>query len=143
MNEDTLNLLKECSQGAKMALGSIEHVMEATNNKEMYNLLEDYKKAHEEIDTKLEQLLAKYDEKSKEPNKISQLFANITTNIKMSIRNSEHETAKLLIDGCNMGIQSISEYINKYGNASKESIETAEKLVALEQQFMDDFRKFL
>ena len=43
-----------------------------------------------------------------------------------------------MIDGCNMGIKSVSEYINKYKTASAESMDLAKKLVKTEQEFMND-----
>lgn len=141
--DDTIQLLKECSEGIKMALGSIEHVLSAVENKELKSLLIDYERAHREIEDKLEQQLSKHDEEGQEPSKVQKLFANLTTGVKLAMDNSTNEIAKLLMDGCNMGIQSVSAYINQYADASKESQEVADKLVRTEQRFMDDLRKFL
>lgn len=141
--EDSIQLLKECSTGTKMALGSIDHVLAATENNELKSLLEDYKKAHSEINGKLDQMLTKYDEEAKEPSTVSKLFANFTAGMKLALDNSEHEIARLMMDGCNMGIQSVSEYINEYKEASQDCQDIADKLVKTEQRFMDDLRKFL
>jgi len=48
-----------------------------------------------------------------------------------------------MIDGCNMGIKSVSEYINKYKTASKESVDLAKKLVKAEQEFMNELLGYL
>lgn len=141
--DDTINLLKECDEGAAMAMGSIEHIMSSVDNKELNSMLEDYKKAHQEIENKLDQLLSKLDEEGKQPGKMSKLFANLSTDMKLAVDNSLSEVAKILMDGCNMGIQSVSKYMNQYKEASGESQELAEKLVQVELRFMNDLRKYL
>lgn len=143
MSNDTIELLKECSEGVKMATGSIEHIMDSVDSKEMQSLLGDYQRSHREIETKADNMLAQLNEEAKEPSKTSKLFANLTTGMKLALDNSSHEAAKLLMDGCNMGIQSMSEYCNRYTEASKESQELAEKLILTEQRFMNDLRRFL
>ena len=59
------------------------------------------------------------------------------------MREDNHQAAKILMDGCNMGIQSLSEYINKYKAASKESISIAKSLIKTEEDFMCDLKKFI
>ena len=49
----------------------------------------------------------------------------------------------IMIDGCNMGIKSVSEYINKYKTASNESMDLAKKLVKIEKEFMDKLLIYL
>ena len=59
------------------------------------------------------------------------------------MKNSDNQIAKVLMDGCNMGIQSIGEYMNEYTGASEEAKKIAKKLVKLEENFMSDLKKFL
>jgi len=47
------------------------------------------------------------------------------------------------MDGCNMGIQGITEAQNRYKEASRESRSLAEKLVKLEEQFSKDLKVYL
>ena len=51
------------------------------------------------------------------------------TDIKLLVNKDDSQVAKLAMDGCNMGIQSLSEFINKYEDASSESIAIAKKIV--------------
>ena len=48
-----------------------------------------------------------------------------------------------MMDGCNMGIQSVSEYKNKYTEASGQSISIAEKLINIEERFMEELRAYM
>jgi hypothetical protein len=63
--------------------------------------------------------------------------------MKLAMNNDTHEIADIMIDGCNMGIKLVSEYINKYKTASKESVDLAKKLVKTEQEFMNELLGYL
>ena len=65
------------------------------------------------------------------------------TDIKLLVNKDDSQVAKLAMDGCNMGIQSLSEFINKYEDASSESIAIAKKIVKAEEQFMQELKEFL
>ena len=42
--EDTIKLLKKCDAGCKMGIDSINQVIEKTDNKKLYSILEKYLK---------------------------------------------------------------------------------------------------
>jgi len=63
--------------------------------------------------------------------------------MKMMMHPSDHEVAKIMMDGCNMGIQSVSEYVNKYHDASQESQDSAKKLIKIEEEFMREMKGFV
>ena len=48
-----------------------------------------------------------------------------------------------MMDGCNMGIQSVGKFLNQYDQATKESRRLAEKLLQDEEDFMGKLREFL
>ena len=70
-------------------------------------------------------------------------FAWITEETKMMLKDDNNQIAKLMMDGSNMGIQSISEEVNKYPEASKEAKKLADKLIRLEEEFMQELKAFL
>ena len=70
-------------------------------------------------------------------------FSWLSTEMKMMFKDDNTKIAKIMMNGCNMGIQSISEDINKYSNASSESVSLAKKLVKAEENFMRDLERFL
>ena len=55
-------------------------------------------------------------------------FSWLSTEMKMMFKDDNNQIAKIMMNGCNMGIQSISEDINKYSNASSESVSLAKSL---------------
>jgi Tfp pilus assembly pilus retraction ATPase PilT len=74
---------------------------------------------------------------------MADLWAKMDIEMKMLINGNHHQIAKLMMDGCNMGIQTISEKINQYAEASKESIDVAQKLVKIEEDFMKEMKEFV
>ena len=70
-------------------------------------------------------------------------FSWFTTEVKMLIKDDSTQIAKIMMNGCNMGIQSISEDLNKYTEASEESKALAKKLVKEEERFMKELKEYL
>ncbi len=143
MSEDTIKLLKECNSGCKSATNSMEQVHPYINNESLKTLIDEYNDKHIKIGDECHQLLNELQEEEKDPNPVAKAFSWVSTEIKLMMNDDTHKIAELMIDGCNMGIKSVSEYINKYKNASSESIELAKRLVSVEQDFMNKLLAFL
>ena len=73
------------------------------------------------------------------------VFSWLSAEVKMAMNDDTdtHEAAKLLMDGCNMGIQSISEYVNDNPGASSTSKELASQLIASEEELMRELKVYL
>ena len=141
--EDTVKLLKECNSGTKMAVNSINQVKDRTESKKLEELLNTNLDRHEQIGNEVHSQLNQYGETDKDPDGMAKTMSYFTTEMKLMWENTDHEIASLMIDGCNMGIKKVSEYINKYENASSDSLNLATKLIKTEQNFMDDLRLYL
>ena len=48
-----------------------------------------------------------------------------------------------MTDGCNMGVKSLSKYLNQYKAADEKSKALAKRLIRLEEQLAVDIRRFL
>ena len=141
--EDTIKILKECNAGTKTAVNSINQVIGDVNSKQLENLLTTNLARHEEIGNTTDNMLKEHGESGKDPSAMTRSMTWMTTSMKLMMDNSDHEIASLMIDGCNMGIKKVSEYVNKYQDASTESLDVATKLIKTEQKFMDDLRLYL
>lgn len=142
-NDDTINLLKECNAGVKMAIKSFDEVIERVKSHKMREQLEESRKKHEEIEKKTEIRLHEYGSEDKEPNKMATAMAWMKINFKYATEPTDSEIASLMIDGCNMGIQSVSRYFNKYSAADEEVKKMVDDIVKLEQKLMDELRFYL
>ncbi len=142
-NEDTINLLKECNVGAKMAVTSIDEVLEKVKSETLKKILEASKKAHEDWGDKTHILLNQYHDHEKEPNRIAKVMSWLKVNMKLVQNESDAEVADLITDGCNMGIKSLCKYLNKYQEADQEATMIAKQLIILEEKLMLELRPFL
>ncbi len=143
MEEQTVVLLKECNAGCKMAINSMERLKEYVKNASLNELLEEYKKQHRELEEESARLLEESGETQKQPDLMASAFSWLTTELKMMVQDDSTQIAKILMNGCNMGIQSVSECMNKCREASHASISMAKKLVKCEEKLMEDVKKFL
>lgn len=143
MNKQTRELLQECSSGCKMAIRSIDQVTEYAREESLELILKRYRKEHENLQEEIVQLLAEEGITPDDPGTMATAMAWTNIELKMLMEADSHQIAKVMMDGCNMGIQSVSEYKNKYTEASDESISIANRLVSIEERFMEELRGYM
>lgn len=141
--KETIDLLKEINSGCKSATNSMEQVLPFVKDDKMKNLIHESNKTHVAIGDECHEMLNKYDESEKDPNKMSSAMAHMGVEMKLMMGADTAKIAGMLMDGCNMGIQGLSKYINQYPCASRQSIELAQKLIHEEEKFMMDLKEFL
>lgn len=141
---DTIKLLRECNAGVKMGVTSLDEVIDKVKDENLKKILTDSKQEHEKLGEETSQLLLDYSDKGKEPNPIAKGMSWMKTTVMMSMKeDADKEAAKLISDGCNMGIQSLSEYLNKYQAAEKKVKDITKKLIKIEDELAHSLREFL
>lgn len=143
MEHDTKRLLEECSSGCKMAIGSMNQVEEYAQDDKLVDIIRSYRDKHEKLEQDISNQLKAAGEPEKEPGKMAHMFSWFTTEMKMMMEKDAHQISKLLMDGCNMGIQSVSEYQNKFTHADEESKKYARELVKMEEELLQELKQFL
>lgn len=143
MNKQTRELLQECSSGCKMAIRSIDQVTEYAKEESLERILQRYRKEHENLQDEIVRLLAEEGITPDDPGTMATAMAWTNIELKMLMEADSHQIAKVMMDGCNMGIQSVSEYKNKYTEASDESVSIAKRLVSIEERFMEELRGYM
>ena len=101
--------------------------------------LDDQEKLKEEIQNKLEQC----HDTGKDPNPMAQGMSWMKTNVKLAMDESDATIADLITDGCNMGVKSLSRYLNQYQAADEETKDIAKKLIKQEEELSIHMRSFL
>ena len=140
---DTIKLLKECDAGSKMAVTSIDEVLEQVESSQLKGLLQESKDHHEKLGNEIHSLLNNYGSDEKDPSAMAKGMSWMKTNMKMSMDKSDATIADLITDGCNMGVKSLNRYLNQYKMADKESKSICEKLVSIEEKLCKDLREYL
>lgn len=143
MDANTVELLKECSSGCHMAMESVKKMREYTKDSKLNDLLEAYGEKHRKLEGKISDQLRDCGESESAPSKMAEIMAQTEMNVKMFMHPDDHQVAKIMMDGCNMGIQSVSEYVNKYPDASIESKDMAKQLIKIEEDFMQEMKGFV
>lgn len=65
------------------------------------------------------------------------------TNMKMAMEETDHTIADLITDGCNMGVKSLSRYLNQYAAADEQSKDITKKLIRIEEDLAVKMRDYL
>jgi hypothetical protein len=126
-----------------MGVESIDDVIEYAGAPKLRGLLSDCRNAHIKLGDEIEAQLDRFHDEGKDPNPIAQGMSVMKTNMKLIINESDHTIADLMTDGCNMGVKSLSKYLNEYKAASEASKDVAKRLISLEEKLAKDIRGYL
>ncbi len=133
MNEnDTVRLLRECDAGIKMGVDSINEVIDKVKGEALRTTLIRCREEHETLGDEVRELLDEHRDGGKNPNPVAKSMSWIKTNVEIAMDRSDETIASLMTDGCNMGVKSLSRYLNQYPAADEKSRSLAERLIALE-----------
>lgn len=143
IEQDTIKLLRECDSGVKMGVSSIDDVLKYVHSEKLQRCLLDCKVEHEKLGSEMQQLLFKYKDDGKEPNIVAKGMSWLKTNVSLAMKESDHVVADLITDGCNMGVKSLSRYLNQYKAADEESKDITKRLIKLEEGLAKDMQGYL
>lgn len=142
-NTDTIQLLRECDAGSKMAVSAIDDVLDDVSNSNMLQLLQESKKHHEELGNELHAMLNREGEDEKEPSAIAKGMSWIKTNMKIGMDHSDATIADLIVDGCDMGTKSLYKYLNQYSEADNSAKKICRKLISIEEELRKKLYDYL
>lgn len=143
IEQDTIKLLRECDAGVKMGISSINEVIDYTHSEQLKQSLENCKTEHEQFADEMQTLLNRYSDEGKDPNPIAKGMSWIKTNVMLSVNDSDAIIADLMTDGCNMGVKSLSKYLNEYKAADEDSKNIAKRIITSENRLANEVRAFL
>ncbi len=143
VEQDTIKLLRECDAGIKMGISALDEVTEYAHSADMREHLRESTEENEALKNDLQKILADYHDNGKEPNPIASGMSWIKTNVKLKMNESDATIAELMTDGCNMGIKSLSRYMNQYKAADERSKDLAKRLIKAEEKLSQNMRQFL
>ena len=135
MDEQTRKLLEECSSGCRMAADSFGQVREYVRDTNLLRLIDDYTEKHRQLEEEAASLLKEAGNEEKEPGVMASTLSWFTS--------SNSQVAKLLMDGCNMGIKTLGEKANRYGNADRKASSLTQKIIRTEEELMKKLQEYL
>ena len=143
IEKDTVRLLRECDAGIKMGVESIDEVVDRVNDPDFRRCLVECKKSHETLGDEIRSALDRFGDDGKNPNPIARGMSFMKTEAEMLMNGSDATVADLMTYGCNMGVKSLSKYLNQYKAADEDSKSIAKRLISLEERLAQDIRRFL
>ncbi len=143
IEQDTIKLLRECDAGIQMGVDSIDDVLNRVRAEKMRECLSKCKKEHQELDAEVQALLEKYRDDGKDPNPMAKGMSWMKTTMKMAMDESDATIADLMVDGCDMGVKSLSRYLNQYAAADEVSKDICKRLIKLEEKLSKQMRDYL
>ena len=143
IEQDTIKLLRECDAGIQMGVDSIDDVLNKVRSEKMRSFLSQCKKEHQELDAEVQELLEQYRDDGKDPNPVAKGMSWVKTTMKMAMDASDATIADLMVDGCDMGVKSLSRYLNQYEAADEVSKDICKRLIKLEEKLGKQMRDYL
>ena len=141
--EDTEGILQECDAGVKTALDSIDAVIDRTESEELKEALRRSRTEHVQLGNEIAALLDERGFAGKDWNGMAKWMTHAKITAEMLLEPTDSTVAELMIDGCNMGIKKLSEYINRFPQAEGPAVRVSQRLIKTEQELADAMRVFL
>ena len=143
IEQDTIKLLRECDLGINMGVQSIDNCLASVTSDRMKETLEESKREHEVIRREILDSLNRFGDKGKDAGPLVEGMSYIKTKVSLAMDDSDRHIANLMIDGCNMGIKSLSKYLNEYAAASEYSKDLTNRIIAIEEKLAHKLRDYL
>lgn len=142
-NTDSIELLKECDSGIKMAISSLDEVLEKVSDSHMKQLMTESKGRHEKLRDEIFDQLMRKNSEEKEPNPLAKSMSWLKTNMKIGMDDSDATVADLITDGCDMGIKSLHKYLNQFKAADEDSKRFCHRLITIEEELRHSLQPYL
>ena len=126
-----------------MGVISLDDVLGHVRDENLEKRLSECKQEHESLGDETHDLLNEYHDAGKEPNPMAKGMSWMKTNVQLAMNDSDKTIADLITDGCNMGVKSLSRYLNQYKAASEKAKDIAKRLINLEERLVVDLRAYL
>ncbi|MGN0775577.1 MAG: hypothetical protein ACI4MM_02750 [Candidatus Ventricola sp.] len=143
VHQDTIRLLRECDAGIQMGVLAIGQVMDKAQDDALRTLLSKNRREHEQLQKSLQAALDRFGDAGKHAPLMVKAMSTAKTNMELLVRPTDAAIADLITDGCNMGIKSLSKYLNQYAAADESAKDVCKKLIALEEQLAKALRGYL
>ena len=130
-------------KNAEMGIIGINNIITKVKNEKFEILLKNQKKEYDNICRKTENILKKYGKHNEEVGTMAKLSTAVMSEMAMLKDNSVQNIAKMMVEGTNKGIIEITEKINSYQISDAEIILLANKLKELEENNIEELKKYL
>ena len=134
---------EECSTGCQMAIESMQQIKDFTQDTTLFQLIEKYIDRHSRLGGNAKDHLIDSGNEVKTPGMMASAFSWFSTELKLNLNDDNSKIAKLLIDGCSMGIKTLGERANTLNRADRSADALARKIIKTEEEMIRELESFL
>ncbi len=138
-----VELLNYIHQNSEMGTNTIKQLVDISKDEEYKKMLqsqfEEYKMIYDTTDEKIKGL----NEETKDINVFSKASTYVMINLNTLVNKTSSHISEMMIKGSTMGIIDITKRIKEYPNADQEILDLANKLLKLEQNNVEECKKYL
>lgn len=138
-----VELLNYIYQNAEMGKNTISQLIGISQNdgykKLLQSQLQEYTWIYDSTDKKLKE----YSKEAKNINTFSKASTYAMINLKTLMNKSPSHISEMLIQGSTMGIIDLTKKLKEYADADQEILSLANKLLKLEQNNVEECKKYL
>ncbi len=140
---DSNELLAEIYRGAEMGTQSIDLILNKVSDPQMKKELIRERKAYEAFGEKAADEITNHNETPEPVSKMQEMGAWMGIQMNTLLDKSPSHIADLMIQGNDMGIIGITKSVNKHKDADDAAVNLANELVRMQQQHIENLKKFL
>lgn len=139
-NVELLNYIHQNAEMGKNTIGQLIGISEDEEYKKLLQtLLQEYKSIYDRTDKKLKEV----NKEAKNINSFSKASTYIMINLKTLTNKTPSHISEMLIQGSTMGIIDLTKKLKEYADADQEILALANQLLKLEQNNVEECKKFL
>ena len=143
MHQDTVRLLRECSEGIEMGLGAIDRILPRVHSPQLRQSLLHCRHRHRSLSREIGMYLEGAGIRPKKLHPLAAAMARMEIRWKMLVRPSDRTAAGLIRKGCGMGISSLQRLLEQYPGASEAARDLTRALIESETLMEKDCRAFV
>ena len=125
------------------AVESFGQVKEYVKDTRFRELIDEQIAKHQKLEDEAVSLLKNSGIEPKPPGIMASAMSWFTTEIKLAFNSDNLQIARLLIDGCTMGIKTLGEKVNQYDKADKKASDLADRIIRTEESLLKELKDFL
>ena len=143
IEQDTVRLLRECDAGIQMGISAIDDVLPHVQSHPFADALRACRNRHTALQREARAALARFGDEGKPAHPVAKAMSAFKTGLEMAVDSSDSAIASLMLDGCAMGIKSLSQYLNQYQAADEAAKDLCRRLIEQEDDLHRTARAYL
>ena len=136
-------ILIKLYQNVEMGIVGIESIEGKIESRSLEKVILLQKKEYEDVKRKIASLCEKYNVLDKELSGFVKISSDMMATMKTMMDKSEHNIAKMMMEGTNKGLIQLEELLNNYQGKDEKIKELIEKVIDLEHQNNEELKIYL